>query len=127
MWEPESIPAEATLYLRVHKTLLDDNGLPKPVAFRNSPTKQDRMSTDWEKYATPEETLQRARNPADNIVVLLPVGEVRQVPGQRVEHTPVQAAEDSPGNRAHTDVFGEKTPEARVKFLQIYPVLARPE
>jgi hypothetical protein len=127
MWESESIPAEATLYLRVHKTLLDDDGLPKPVAFRNSPTKQDGMSTDWEKYATPEETRQRARNPADNIVVSLPAGEVRQVPGQRVEHTPLQPAPDSPGNRAHTDVFGEKTPEARVKFLQMYRVVSRPE
>ena len=72
------------------------------------------MSTDWDKYSSPEETLQRARNPADNGVIQMVVGDVRQVPGLRVEHTP-----DFPRNRAHTDVYGEKSTEARVKLLRI--------
>lgn len=111
--------------MRVHKNDLDDKGWPKPGAFRNrapegSPlTDADGMSTDWEKYSTAQTTLERARTPADNIVICLQVGEVRSIPEQKVEHTPLQTApDDAIGNRSHTDVRGNKkrNPEVRVKF-----------
>ena len=70
------------------------------------------MSTDWEKYATPSDTKDRGRVPADNGVVSLPVGGARSIP-QGVEHTP------NAENRAHADVLGEKTPEVRIKLRRL--------
>ena len=89
----------------VHKTWFKPDGTLATGAFRN---RGAGMSTDWSKYATPEETRQRRRVPGDNAVVQMNVGQVRAVPGQSVTHTPF------PENRAHTDVFGEKDEEARV-------------
>lgn len=89
----------------VHKTWLKPDGTLATGAFQN---RGGAMSTDWSKYATPEETRQRRRTPADNAVVSMNVGKVRAVPGQSVTHTPL------PENRAHTDVLGEKDEEARV-------------
>lgn len=128
-WQTEPIPGVARLYMRVHKNQLE-NGEPIPGAFRNRPPSTDGMSTDWEKYATPEKCRNRARTPADNAVIELKVAEVRAIPRQVVEHTPVyQPAENPPNiNRAHTDVFGEKrNPEIRMKYLQIYRMVIKLE
>jgi hypothetical protein len=59
----------------------------------------------------------------DNIVIAFAAGKVRGIAGQRVEHTPVQPEAEHHGNRAHCDVFGEKTTEVRLKFLQIYTLV----
>jgi len=71
------------------------------------------MSVDWEKYSTRLETRDRAKTPKENGVVSLNVGGIRAVPGQSVLHTPILE------NRAHTDVLGEKSPEARVLLRRI--------
>jgi len=71
------------------------------------------MSTDWERYSTPTETLQRASEPSKNGVIQLGAGSVRVIEGLTVEHTPILA------NRAHTDVFGEKTPEVRLRLMRV--------
>ena len=82
MWQVEEIPGEAVLYMRVHRQKVDQTGAPKPVAFQNKPTDTDGMSTDWEKYSTPQQTRQRARKPEDNIVISLVAGDVRAIEGQ---------------------------------------------
>jgi hypothetical protein len=120
-WSKEEIPPDARLYMRVHKNMVLQ-GKVLPGAFRNQGAG---MSTDWEKYSTPEETRQRARKPPEEYAVIsLIVDEVLQLPGQTVEHTPVQPnpAVGEPGNRAHTDVYGEKKkdPEVRKAFMRIY-------
>lgn len=73
------------------------------------------MSTDWERYSTPEQTQGRATTPADNGIISLSVGGIRKIPNLTVEHTP----EDD--NRAHTDVFGDKkrNPEVRMKLHRL--------
>lgn len=71
------------------------------------------MSTDWEKYATPEETRARGRNPLQQAVVEFLAGEVRNLSGQTVEHKP------DDDNRAHTEVVGEKNEKVRLKFTRI--------
>lgn len=126
-WEKEEIPVEALLYMRVHKNQLDPNGEPIPGAFRNRPKSTDGMSTDWNKYSTAEECRQRARTPADNAVLQLKVEEVRDIPLQIIEHTPIYKPADTPPliNRAHTDVFGEKDTEVRLRFMSIYRVAIR--
>jgi hypothetical protein len=112
-WESENIPDEDSLWMRVHRMWFDAQGNVLPGSFQNRPTAQDGMSTDWQKYANPEYTRSRAKKPQDNAVIRLVVGEVRQLPNQSVVHTP-----DS-NNRAHTDVFGEKHPEVRVKLARM--------
>lgn len=128
MWEPEEIPNADVLFYRVHRNDLDEQGRPKPGAFRNRPpegqplTSQDGMSTDWSRYSSAQNLLQRAKTPTNNIIVAMVVGEVRQIPEQTVEHTPIAPNELMPeGNRAHADVRGPKknSPESRLKFREI--------
>jgi len=115
-WEGEEIPDEDFLFMRVHRDYWDDEGEPIPKAFRNHPKKIGGMSTDWQKYSTPEETRQRGREGAANIVIQLLTGTVRKIPDQSVVHTP----DIENNNRAHSDVLGEKTTEVRERFMQIY-------
>ena len=61
-WASEEIPNDDYLWMRVHKNDLP-NGDIAPGAFKNRPTTKDGMSTDWEKYATPQETRNRGRIP----------------------------------------------------------------
>jgi hypothetical protein len=120
-WKSEPIPENSLLFMRVHRAYIDEKGAPTPGAFRNLPTPESGMSTDWCKYSSAEETRQRARSPAENGVIALPVESVRQIPGQTVEHTPQQRPpEPLKPNRAHTDIWGPKSPEVRVKLLGIY-------
>jgi len=77
------------------------------------------MSTDWQKYARPEDTRSRANKPEDNAIIQIIVREVCQIADQVVVHTP----DPKTNNRAHTDVFGEKTPEARLKLSRISKII----
>ena len=107
-WPVEDIPDADFLYYRLHKSYArDDNPIPLG-AFKD---RGGGMSTDWSKYASPEETRERAPKPEENGVVALHVGKVRSVPLD-VTHSP----DKKNNNRAHTDVIGEKTTEARVKL-----------
>jgi hypothetical protein len=119
VWPSENIPNEDSLWMRVHRTWIDSNGDIRPGAFQNRPTHKDGMSTDWAKYARPEDTRFRAKNPRENAVIQLIVGKVREIPDQTVIHTPDSAT----NNQAHTDVFGEKHTEARVKLSRIYKLV----
>lgn len=112
-WPSEDIPVQDRLFLRVEKSYVR-NGTPVPGAFRNLPTDKDGMSTDWEKYSTAEATRNRGRVPANNGVVFLIVRHVLDTPDQTVRHTPDLKL----NNRAHTDVFGPKNPEVRLKLLR---------
>lgn len=106
-WLVEPISNDDHLFMGIHRTWVKPDGDVSPGAFKN---RGNGMSTDWSRYSTPEQTRDRRRNPKDNLVVQMEVGRVRSIPGQSVEHTPLLE------NRAHTDVFGVKDPEARVKL-----------
>jgi len=86
---------------------------------------QPGMSTDWQKYSTPEECRKRARDigkdPQKYEVIQMSVERIRAIPSQRVEHIPIYNPNDSPPllNRAHTDVFGEKDEEARLELFKL--------
>lgn len=129
VWDKEPIPDDALVFMRVHKNQLDADGEPIPGAFRNRPQSTDGMSTDWEMYSSPEECRNRARNPVGNAVIQLKVGDVRQIPEQTVEHTPIYQPDAEPPNinRAHTDVYGEKDAEVRLKLMRIYRMAIRLE
>ena len=114
-WESESIPDAHSLYLRIH-AMWWKNGQLFPGAFKNHGRG---MSTNWSRYATPQDTKNQARDPHKNAVVEMNVGAVRGVPGQVVEHTP----DLERNNRAHTDVLGEKDPEVQLSLLRVAKVV----
>ena len=114
-WQPEQIPDGDALFMRVHEHWRRD-GFVSPGVFKNH---GGGMSTDWERYATPSQTRARAKDPKKNGVISMIVGNVRELPGQRVEHTP----DIEHRNRAHTDVFGEKDEEIRVKLRRIASIV----
>jgi len=132
-WEKEEIPNEALLFMRVHRNHFDDSGEIDLAAFRNHKDKEKApsrpgMSTDWEKYSSPKQCRQGGRQTPQNqnyAVIQLPVGRVRRIPLQTVEHDPIY---DPPIllNRAHTEVFGEKDEEARLTLRQISSMVLPP-
>ena len=112
-WQPEQIPDEDRLFMRVHTTWIP-RGEVSPGAFQNRPAGATGMSTDWQRYSTPEQTRQRSKKPSEQAVIELIVGEVRGLPWQTVEHKPFS------DNRAHTEVVGEKDEEVRLKLTRMY-------
>ena len=126
-WPVEEIPDADTLYMRVHRQWFRSDGSIIDTCFQNRPDDRGGMSTDWDRYSTPEETRGRARQPGDNAVIAMNVGQVRTIPGQTVRHSPIFGHPDLPNNRAHTDVLGskEQDPETRVLFRRISTVVLR--
>ena len=99
-WEVEEIPDAHHLFLRVHVSLLVEGRL-HPGVFRQHGTG---MSTDWEKYSSPETCRDRApesERPRNGIVALV-AGGVREVPDLAVIHSPNVELR----NRSHSDVLG---------------------
>ena len=113
-WSSENIPDFANLYMRVHRALVKRDGSIARSAFKDH---NGGMSTDWDRYSTPEETRARGNKPPqDYAVVSMNVEGVRYIaPELEVNHTP----DLERNNRAHTDVIGEKDTEARTKLKRL--------
>ena len=109
----EEIPDADSVFMRAHRNLLR-NGAIVPGVFR---AQGAGMSVDWSKYASPEDTRQRARKPLDNAILAMIAGDIRGTAGLPVNHSP------EPENRAHADVIlpenGEDLTEARIKLGRI--------
>jgi len=117
----EDIPDSALLYFRVHKTYIDDEGEVNVGVFKEQEEgNQKSMSTDWEKYSTPEDSRNRARKPNLNGIVHFIAGNLRNLT-LSVTHSPIDPNPPIKANQAHTDVKGNKIPieddEIRVKLL----------
>lgn len=69
MWEIELIPDDAVLYYRIHKGFVVRGELIPGVFKERGEGKNRGMSTDWDKYSTAQEALNRSKKPADNGVV----------------------------------------------------------
>jgi len=117
-WPQEQIPDEERLFMRVHKSLLVDGEL-VPGVFREQ---KGSISTDWERYSTPQQSLARAAKPAENGIIALLTEGVRSVPPLNVVHEPRPAL----NNRAHTNIYGLSQPppeaknERRLKLLEMF-------
>ena len=111
-WPVEHVPNEDRLFMRVERTFVRD-GKFIPGVFKNRPTESDGMSTDWDRYSTPDVTRDRAKVPQNNGVIEMPVAEVRKIIHQTVVHRPIQS------NRSHTDVLGPKDEEVRLKLRRV--------
>lgn len=96
----ETIPDDASLFRKVHRTHYDERtGVVSSAAF-----KQERMSVNWDKYRTAEESAA----PDSAAVVALRSGDCRGL-GQFVEHTPIEPDQPWGPNQAHAEVCGKKT------------------
>ncbi len=71
------------------------------------------MSCDWDKYSTAAQTKERAKNPEINGVLQFGARDARGLPDQRLAHDPQE------DNRAHSQLFGEKTTEIRLKLKRL--------
>jgi hypothetical protein len=114
-WPKENIPDRDRLFYRVHVSQLVDGDL-HPGIFREQ---GQAMSTDWEKYSTPNDSRSRAAQPSRNGIVALLAGDVQSI-GMSVDHTP----DEKRNNRAHTSIYGldvERTKKVklRVKLLEL--------
>lgn len=116
----EDIPDDAILYMRVHKVWWSKKKKRFGTdAFKDSGEgAQKGMSTNWSKYASDEQTREKATSSAgDNYVVAMKVGDIRKIPGLTVTFSPLP---DLPG---HTDVIGEKTLEVKNALRSICEVM----
>lgn len=114
----EAIPDADSLYMRVHRTAFAPSGTVRPEAFRDRD--DTGMSTDWSRYATPEETRSRAKVASENGVIAMNAGKVRRIAGLTVRHSPL------PDNRAHADVrgvYGADKVRVRAELLLIASVV----
>ncbi|MBW4888718.1 hypothetical protein KXQ82_03290 [Mucilaginibacter sp. HMF5004] len=116
IFEAEEIPDNGILYYRVHKSYIVNNEV-IPGAFRS---RGDGMSTDWNKYSTPEESLLRAKVPAENSIINFPVTKIRSRSALAVIHNP------EIDNRAHSlikgipEVKGDLQTKTRALLTLIY-------
>ena len=117
MWPVEQIPNQDLLFFRIHKTFVVDGDL-KPKVFQERGSDDSKsMSTDWNRYSSPRECVERARIPADNGAISFIVGDLRNIT-LNVNHAPLK------DNRSHTDVNGLpndlRDVELRLKMLDLF-------
>ena len=113
MWDVEEIPDKDRLFYRIHKSFFRGGKL-LPGVFREI---GDGMSADWEKYATPTESVCRAKVPTDNGIASFEARDIRNM-NLEVIHKP------SKKNRSHSIVKGKEKmikddPEIRFKLLKL--------
>jgi len=139
MWPVDPIPDEDRLYFRIHKKtfLLNNPERPPASAFTNTPKEGDNISTDWSKYATPEQCRELVskmvnakgvpKNPNDYSVYSFGVGDVRNMKSitPEVLHDPIYNEPEIPGqpnNRAHSIIKTSRTgndPRFRMELVEL--------
>ncbi len=143
-WQIENIPDSDRLYFRIHKQNVFDSkdfiNIIRPRAFYNTPASGGNMSTDWNKYATPQQTLDHVskqyktgktefKNKDDFGVVSFSVDKIKEIDiNHFVLHDPIENIPEiigNPNNRAHAIVDGkisgdkEDSLEVRALFAEI--------
>ncbi len=113
-WPIESIPDEDLLFYRIHKNNIVEGEL-IPGAFREIGSGESRsMSTNWDKYSTPQQAHSKASTPKDNGIVSFLTGNLRGI-DLSITHAPDPERND----RSHTDVNGINV-ENRVNMMNLY-------
>ncbi len=138
-WEVEDVPNDAFLYVRVHKDKIESKGvsvgLPKPSAFKNTPETGPDLSSDWNKYSTPQLSREHIgkeyrhgkdefKNPSDFFIVSFKVQDILDLDlNQKIEHSPRQdnfpdELQGSPWNHSHCSIIGDAE-ERRVRMIDV--------
>jgi hypothetical protein len=103
--EPEVIPDADLLLNRVHYTQV--NIEKKRVA--RAVFDKINQSVDWAKYAKPQQTVARHKNPSTIWGVVSVTAEICRKLGQEVVHDPLGDHDPNGPNYAHSEIRGEKT------------------
>jgi hypothetical protein len=96
------------------------------------------LSSDWDKYSTPEETRDRLnyhkkangsfKKAEDYFVVEFLVEDlVTKLPDQEIEHDPIYGNDDLPDNRSHAKITGDKNVEVRLKMVDLCEWVIHPD
>ena len=91
-WAVEQVPDDAYLFVRVHKSKIEQKnaptiGIPKAGAFKNTPETGPDLSSDWNKYSTPQQSREQIgkeyrhgkeefKNPSDFYIVSFKVQDI---------------------------------------------------
>ena len=111
----ENIPLTDKLFRRIPPHQCNKRGKISSSAFEDFDT-----SVDWEKYSTPEETLNRLP-PGKNKTGWKVASILASIPvefGQSVVHAPLE----SPANQAHSLIRGEKTLQVSDDLAKLSPI-----
>ena len=112
MYPVEHIPDEDRLFRRILSEYWKNNNV-EPGAFSLD---HDGISCDWEKYSTPQQSVDRGRQntkrPFAGVVSFI-CGALR-IESFAVNHTP------SKKNRAHSSVSAENDEENRIKLSRLH-------
>lgn len=99
----ESIPDDANLFRRIHKIHLTPEGIISSQAYNS-----ERLSVNWEKYATAQSTADE-NSAAVTALVCQDCKELNQT----VEHTPIEPEQPFGPNQAHAEICGNKNKTIR--------------
>lgn len=116
----ESIPDDNVLFMWVHKINLDIKNEPLPIAFQPKPHGTTKLSTQWDKYSTPEKCKNSPKEPFKNGVGKFDVGAVRKLQFN-VNHSP------STNNRSHSDISEVSEEQHRVQLKKCFKMLLYPD
>lgn len=120
VWPTDDIPDDDIVFRRVHRqwrSRKTPSGISAAafVGTRNGGLYE--LSTDWSKYSNAQEARDRAQDPAVNGVAAFVVGNVRQIPGQKVVHNPIQGVPGEVDNQAHSLVVANNHEDPEIQRL----------
>ena len=117
----EAIPDSDALFRRIHRHFFDsESGRISSGAFDG-----EKMSVNWSKYATPEETAAQDRTGNTIVVASLLSAACRSL-GQEVVHDPIPKIHEIPGNLAHALVCGRKSKPIKQKLRDAAVLVFQP-
>lgn len=110
----EDIPEATRLFRRILRRHVKTDNSPKPAAFNLFRKSVPGISCDWEKYSTPQQTLDRGKASTPEAIAGVVYFICRELRREdfRVTHTPVNY-------QAHCTVLGEDTTQNRVTLSRL--------
>jgi hypothetical protein len=115
-WPKETIEDEDWLYRRLPPVFVKPDGTISDKLFmRNSEANRNKkepdpdISVDWDRYATPEQSLALAERPSHGICALQAGFPRSDALALTVMHTPDRER----GNRSHASILGNEGPRAK--------------
>ncbi len=140
-WKTENVQNDAIVYVRVNREYIqkkgDKIGLPNTGAFYNTPKNGSDLSSDWNKYSTPEDSRERIgkefklsklgqyKTSSEFYIVSFKVQDIYDLElEQSIEHSPRQEnfpdeIDGFPWNRSHCSIIGDASLERRTRMPDI--------
>ncbi|MFN8637412.1 MAG: hypothetical protein U0893_26470 [Chloroflexota bacterium] len=119
-WPEEIIADDDSLYRRVPPIFVKPDGtLSDKLFMRNSESNRNKkepdpdISVDWDRYATPEQSLVRAERPTHGICGL------RAAFPRSLDLTATHSPDREHDNRAHASIRGNEGPRAKQRCFRL--------